>query len=121
MPGHYVSRFFRAFGPLLAPSTACAAGTQSVGEASEIIRSGRADMVITGGVEAVLQDYSIAGFEAMDALSTGYNDNPEAARPPLRQESQRFCLQRRQRRTHHRKPRSRAQAWRTDLRRNPGA
>lgn len=83
MPGHYVSRFFRAFGPLLAPSTACASGTQSVGEASEIIRSGRADMIITGGVEAVLQDYAIAGFEAMDALATGFNDDPEHASRPF--------------------------------------
>ncbi len=83
MPGHYVSRFFRAFGPLLAPSTACASGTQSVGEASEIIRSGRADMIITGGVEAVLQDYAIAGFEAMDTLATGFNDDPEHASRPF--------------------------------------
>jgi beta-ketoacyl-acyl-carrier-protein synthase II len=83
MPGHYVSRFFRAFGPLLAPSTACAAGTQSVGEASEIIKAGRADMILTGGVEAVLQDYAIAGFEAMDALATGYNDDPERASRPF--------------------------------------
>lgn len=83
MPGHYVSRAFRAFGPLMAPSTACAAGTQSVGEASEMVRNGRADMIITGGVEAVLQDYAIAGFEAMDALSTGFNDNPEAASRPF--------------------------------------
>lgn len=83
MPGHYVSRFLRAFGPLLAPSTACASGTQSVGEASEIIRSGRADIVITGGVEAVLQDYAIAGFEAMDTLATGYDDTPELASRPF--------------------------------------
>lgn len=83
MPGHYVSRFFRAFGPLLAPSTACASGTQSVGEASYIIREGRADVIITGGVEAVLQDYAIAGFEAMDALATGYNDDPGRASRPF--------------------------------------
>lgn len=83
MPSHYVSRFFRAFGPLLTPSTACAAGTQAVGEASDLIRAGRADLVITGGVEAVMQDYAIAGFEAMDALATGYNDNPEAASRPF--------------------------------------
>ncbi len=82
MPAHYVSRFFRALGPLNAPSTACAAGTQSVGEASELIRSGRSDMVITGGVEAVLQDYAIAGFDAMQALANEYNDRPaEASRP----------------------------------------
>jgi beta-ketoacyl-acyl-carrier-protein synthase II len=83
MPGHYVSRFFRAFGPLTAPSTACASGTQSVGEASELIKNGRSDVVLTGGVEAMLQDYAIAGFEAMDALATGYNDNPTAASRPF--------------------------------------
>ncbi len=83
MPGHYISRFFKAVGPLLSPSTACAAGTQSVGEASEMIRNGRADVVITGGVESVFQDYAIAGFEAMDALATGYNDNPSAASRPF--------------------------------------
>lgn len=83
MPGHYVSKFMRGLGPLLAPSTACAAGTQSVGEALDIIRNGRADVAISGGVEAVLQDYAIAGFEAMDALATGYNDNPEAASRPF--------------------------------------
>ena len=83
MPAHYVSRFMRALGPLNAPSTACAAGTQSIGEASELIKHGRSDMVITGGVEAVLQDYALAGFEAMQALAVGYNDNPEAASQPF--------------------------------------
>jgi beta-ketoacyl-acyl-carrier-protein synthase II len=83
MPGHYVSRFFRALGPLNAPSTACAAGTQSVGEAAELIRNGRSDMVITGGVEAVLQDYALAGFDAMQALASEYNDDPAAASRPF--------------------------------------
>jgi beta-ketoacyl-acyl-carrier-protein synthase II len=83
MPAHYVSRFLRALGPLNAPSTACAAGTQSVGEASELIMNGRSDMVITGGVEAVLQDYAIAGFDAMKALANEYNDNPAAASRPF--------------------------------------
>lgn len=83
MPGHYISKFFRALGPLNAPSTACAAGTQSIGEASELIRTGRSDIVITGGVEAILQDYALAGFEAMNALAVGYNDNPEEASRPF--------------------------------------
>lgn len=83
MPAHYVSRFFRALGPLNAPSTACAAGTQSVGEASELIWNGRSDMVITGGVESVLQDYAIAGFDAMQALANEYNDAPEKASRPF--------------------------------------
>lgn len=83
MPGHYVSRVFRALGPFTTPSTACAAGTQSIGEASEYIRSGRADTIISGGVEAILQDYTIAGFEAMTALATEYNDRPELASRPF--------------------------------------
>ncbi|MDZ4765021.1 MAG: beta-ketoacyl-ACP synthase II [Chloroflexota bacterium] len=83
MPGHYVSRYFRALGPLITPSTACASGTQAVGEASELIKRGSADMVITGGVESVLQDYALAGFDAMDALATGYNDTPEIASRPF--------------------------------------
>lgn len=83
MPSHYVSRIFRAFGHLNTPSTACAAGTQSIGEAADLIRYGRADMVIAGGVEAILQDYTIAGFEAMMALATEYNDDPEKASRPF--------------------------------------
>ncbi|MDX2136951.1 MAG: beta-ketoacyl-ACP synthase II [Chloroflexota bacterium] len=83
MPGHQVSKFFQSLGPLMAPSTACATGTQAVGEASELIKNGRSDMVITGGVEAVLQDYAIAGFEAMDTLATGYEDTPEKASRPF--------------------------------------
>jgi beta-ketoacyl-acyl-carrier-protein synthase II len=84
MPAHYVSRFFRTFGPLHAPSVACATGTQSIGEASDLIRNGRIDMAITGGVEAVLQDYALAGFDAMQALANQkYNDCPEEASRPF--------------------------------------
>ncbi len=83
MPGHYISRFLRALGPLNTPSTACAAGTQSVGEASTLIRDGRADVVITGGVEAILQDYTVAGFSAMTALASEYNDAPDKASRPF--------------------------------------
>lgn len=83
MPAHYISRFFRALGPLNTPSTACAAGTQSIGEAAELIRNGRSDVVLTGGVESILQDYTIAGFTAMTALATEYNDNPALASRPF--------------------------------------
>lgn len=83
MPSHYVSRLFHALGPLTTPSTACAAGTQSIGEAADLIRNGRADIVITGGVESILQDYTLAGFDAMMALATEYNDQPELASRPF--------------------------------------
>jgi 3-oxoacyl-[acyl-carrier-protein] synthase II len=82
MPSHYISRFWGALGILDTPSTACAAGTQSIGQGADLIRYGRADVVICGGVEAILQDYTLAGFDAMMALATEYNDNPaQASRP----------------------------------------
>lgn len=83
MPAHYVSRMFRALGPLNTPSTACAAGTQSVGQAADLIRLGKCDMVLAGGVEAILQDYTLAGFDAMTALASEYNDRPEEASKPF--------------------------------------
>jgi beta-ketoacyl-acyl-carrier-protein synthase II len=83
MPAHYVSKFLQTLGPLNAPSTACASGTQSIGEASELVKNGRSDIVIAGGVEAMIQDYALAGFEAMDTLVRGYTDDPGAASRPF--------------------------------------
>jgi 3-oxoacyl-[acyl-carrier-protein] synthase II len=92
MPSHHVSRFFRTLGPLNSPANACASGTQSVGEATELIRNGRADLVISGGVEAIFQDYTLAGFEAMDALAAGYEDAPEKASRPFDKTRSGFVL-----------------------------
>lgn len=92
MPSHYVSRFFRTLGPISTPSSACASGTQSVGEASDLIRNGRADLVLTGGVEAIFQDYVLSGFESMEALAMGYEDNPTAASRPFDKNRSGFVL-----------------------------
>ena len=59
-------------------TTACAAGTQAIGEAAEIIRHGRADVMVTGGTEAGMAEISLAGFCAARALSTR-NDEPHRA------------------------------------------
>ncbi len=83
MPAHYVSRELNATGPLACQTTACAAGTQSIGDGAELIRTNRADVVFAGGVEALVVDYAIAGFEAMTVLATGYNDMPEKASRPF--------------------------------------
>lgn len=82
-PAHYISRFFHALGPLLTPSTACATGTQAIGIGMDMIRNNQADIVIAGGVDAILQDYIIAGFSAMHALTRDYNDCPEKASRPF--------------------------------------
>ncbi len=83
MPAHHVSKAYRALGPLNTCVTACAAGTQAVGEAAEVIRRGVADVMITGGVEAAISDLTIAGFVAMRAMPTNYNDAPERSSRPF--------------------------------------
>lgn len=62
--------------------TACAAGTQAIGEATELIRRGAADVVVTGGVEAGISELGLAGFAVMRAL-TSRNDPPEKASRPF--------------------------------------
>lgn len=70
-----------AKGPNGSTVTACATGTNSIGEAFKIIQRGDADAMITGGTEAPITDMSIAGFSASRALST--NDDPETACRPF--------------------------------------
>jgi beta-ketoacyl-acyl-carrier-protein synthase II len=82
IPAFMIALQFHCLGPNSTISTACATGTQSIGEAAELIRRGAADVVITGGTEALVQDWAIAGFCAMRALPLNYNDNPgQASRP----------------------------------------
>lgn len=78
-----ISRQFRCYGPSCTICTACATGTQSIGEAAEYIRRGAADIIVAGGVEALIRDYAIGGFSAMRALPVNYNDHPEAASRPF--------------------------------------
>lgn len=63
--------------------TACASGTDALGVALDMIRAGRADVVIAGGTEATITEYCVGGFCSMKALSTKYNDTPEKACRPF--------------------------------------
>ncbi len=76
-----ISIVFGAKGPNSSVATACAAGTHAVGDAYEIVKYGRADAMITGGVESVVTRTCIAGFGAMKALSTRNDDPDHASRP----------------------------------------
>jgi len=69
-------------GPNLAVVTACASGTNAVGEAAEIIRRGQADVVLAGGTEAGIIPIAIAGMSVMGALSAR-NDEPDRASRPF--------------------------------------
>jgi len=83
MPAFLVAQRFQCLGPNSTIVTACATGTQAIGEAGELIRRGVSDMVIAGGTEALIRDFTIAGFVAMRALPINFNDNPEAASRPF--------------------------------------
>jgi 3-oxoacyl-[acyl-carrier-protein] synthase II len=69
-------------GPNLAVVSACASGTNAIGEAVEMIRHGRADVIFSGGCEAVIVPIAMAGLSVMTALST-HNDEPERASRPF--------------------------------------
>jgi beta-ketoacyl-acyl-carrier-protein synthase II len=83
IPAHHISRILGALGPLVCISAACATGTHSIGDAMNLIRYGKADVVVAGGVEAMIYDYGIAGFISMRGLATGYNDDPTKASRPF--------------------------------------
>jgi 3-oxoacyl-[acyl-carrier-protein] synthase II len=73
------------------PVSACASGAEAVGYAFEMIRNGRADVVIAGGTEAAIHPLPMAGFANMKALSTR-NDDPERASRPYDQDRDGFVL-----------------------------
>ena len=70
-----------ARGPNMATVSACASAAHAIGEAAEMIRIGRADVVIAGGSEAGVTRLSVAGFNAMGALSKRNDDPARASRP----------------------------------------
>ncbi len=82
MPAYFISQRFGIKGPLNTIVTACAAGTQAVGEGLDLIRHGYSDIVLAGGVEALIGDMFFAGFSAMKAISTR-NDPPQKASRPF--------------------------------------
>jgi 3-oxoacyl-[acyl-carrier-protein] synthase II len=82
MPSHHVSLWSGATGPISTVIAACATGTQAVGEAADFIRLGAADVMICGGVEALMHFTVFATFCAMRGLSTR-NDEPEKASRPF--------------------------------------
>ena len=78
-----VSLTYGLRGPSATIVTACAAGTQAIGEAAEMVRRGAADVVVTGGVEAGISQLGLGGFAVMRALSTTFNDEPARASRPF--------------------------------------
>ncbi|MDR1173398.1 MAG: beta-ketoacyl-ACP synthase II [Puniceicoccales bacterium] len=70
-------------GPNFGVLSACATSTHSIGEAFHWLKLGKADAIFTGGSEAAVTPVSLAGFCAMRAVATAYNDTPESASRPF--------------------------------------
>ena len=86
-----ISIEFGARGPNASTATACAAGAHAIGDSFKLIQDGKADAMITGGVEAVVAPTCVAGFNAMKALSTR-NDEPEKASRPFDRDRDGFVV-----------------------------
>ncbi len=74
---------FGATGSAYAVNTACASGTDAIGQAAQSIRHGYSDIMIAGGSEGGINEMGVGGFCVLKALSTGYNDTPEKACRPF--------------------------------------
>jgi 3-oxoacyl-[acyl-carrier-protein] synthase II len=82
MPLSHLALLTGARGPALNCLTACAASTQAIGEAMEILRRGDADVMIGGGAHSMIHPFGVTGFNRLTALST-LNENPQCASRPF--------------------------------------
>jgi len=82
MPASYLASMFNAQGPNANCLTACAASSQAVGEATEIIRRGEADVMLSGGAHSMIHPFGVTGFNLLTALSER-NEEPERASRPF--------------------------------------
>ena len=81
MPAAHLAGMFNAQGPNLNCLTACAASSQAIGEATEIIRRGDADAMISGGTHSMVHPFGVTGFNLLTALSTSNEHPTKASRP----------------------------------------
>ncbi len=79
--GH-ISIRYGFHGPNFATTSACASSSNAIGTAFNLLRLGKADMIVSGGAEAAICECGVGGFNAMHALSTR-NDDPEHASRPF--------------------------------------
>jgi len=81
MPLYHLAAEFEVRGPGYNCLTACAASTQAIGEAVEIIRRGNADVMISGGAHTMIHPFGVTGFNRLTALSNRNDDVTTASRP----------------------------------------
>jgi 3-oxoacyl-[acyl-carrier-protein] synthase II len=81
MPVGHLASLFGAQGPNVNCLTACAASSQAIGEATEIIRRGEADVMLSGGTHTMIHPFGVTGFNLLTALSTRNDEPTKASRP----------------------------------------
>lgn len=91
MPAGHLASLFNAQGPNLNCLTACAASSQAIGEATEIIRQGEADVMLSGGAHSMIHPFGLTGFNLLTALSTR-NEDPKGASRPFDKDRDGFVL-----------------------------
>ena len=87
-----VSLAIGAKGPAQVVTTACASSTDALGYALDLIRAGRADVVIAGGTEATILEFCVGGFMKMRALATKFNDKPSKSSRPFNADRDGFVM-----------------------------
>ena len=92
MPGYYISLEMGATGPLTTISTACASGTQAIGVGLDLIRTGKVDMVIAGGVDCLIRKEVLAAFDAMTVVARNNQAAPQKASRPFDAHREGFVL-----------------------------
>jgi len=81
MPAGHIASMFNVQGPNLNCLTACAASSQAIGEATEIVRRGDAVAMISGGAHSMIHPFGVTGFSLLTALSTRNDEPTKASRP----------------------------------------
>ena len=87
-----ISMALGAKGPAQVVVTACASSTDAIGVALDALRAGRADVVISGGTEATIDEFAVGGFMKMRALATQFNDAPEKSSRPFNADRNGFVM-----------------------------
>ena len=80
-PAGHLASLFNAQGPNMNCLTACAASSQAIGEATELIRRGDVDVMLSGGAHSMIHPFGVTGFSLLTALSTHNDDPARASRP----------------------------------------
>ncbi|MGI8525099.1 MAG: beta-ketoacyl-ACP synthase II [Pseudolabrys sp.] len=88
----YVSIEFGLKGPNHAVVTACSTGAHAIGDAARMVALGDAEVMVAGGTESPVNRIAIAGFAALRALSTGFNDQPTKASRPYDKDRDGFVM-----------------------------